>query len=110
MQHSPGPLAEKVHILSVLPTTSRAILRACVGNANALPVSWVRVDPQAELLAQIQVLQPSVFWGAQLDFSRDVAAQAAAVVGLASERPFSYRSLNTLFACLSNPRVYCRFD
>lgn len=78
------------------------------GSASALPVSWVRVDPQAELLASIQILQPAAFWGAQLDFSRDVVAQSAAVIGLSAERPFSYRNLNALNACLTNPKVYCR--
>lgn len=77
--------------------------------ASALPVSWVRIDPQAELLAQIHVLQPASFWTAQLDFSKDVAAQSDAIVGLASERPFTYRSLNALHACLENPKLYCRY-
>jgi len=35
-----------------------------------MPISWVRVDPQVELLASIQVLQPTTFWTAQLEYSR----------------------------------------
>ena len=75
-----------------------------------MPISWVRVDPHAELLASVQVLQPPGMWSAQLDFSRDVAAQSAAVAGLAAERPFSYKALNALQGCLENPKVYCRYE
>ena len=41
-----------------------------------MPISWVRVDPQAELLARICVLQPTAFWSAQLEFSRYRSSQA----------------------------------
>ena len=75
-----------------------------------MPISWVRVDPNAELLASVQVLQPPGMWSAQLDFSRDVAVQSAAVAGLAAERPFSYKALNALQGCLENPKVYCRYE
>ena len=76
--------------------------------ANAIPVSWVRVDPQSELLARIRVVQPEGFWIAQLEFSKDAVAQAAAVAGLAALRPFSYKGMNALFGCLENSRVFCR--
>ena len=82
----------------------------CAENLSNVPLSWVRVDPNAELLASVQVLQPPGMWSAQLDFSRDVGAQSAAVAGLAGERPFSYKALNALQACLESPRVYCRYE
>lgn len=85
----------------------RRLLHAEAAAAN-VPVSWVRVDPQAELLAAVRVLQPLPMWAAQLDFSRDVAAQSAAVAGLAGERPFTYKAFNALHACLENPKIYCR--
>lgn len=85
------------------------LLLLCAAEAaNGIPVSWVRVDPQGELLASTTVLQPATMWTAQLDFSRDVVAQSAAVAGLAAERPFTYRALNALHACVENPKVFCR--
>lgn len=75
---------------------------------GSVPVSWVRVDPKAELLASVQVLQPEGFWIAQLEFSKDVLAQDAAVSGLASHRPFSYRAMNALVGCLENSKIFCR--
>ena len=77
--------------------------------ASALPVSWLRVDPQGELLASIHVLQPETFWIAQLEYSKDVLAQSAAVAGLAAHKPFTYRAMNALVGCLENSKIYCRY-
>ena len=73
-----------------------------------MPVSWVRVDPQSELLAAVTTHQPLTSWTAQLDFSRDVVAQSTAVAGIAAERPFTFKALNALHACAENPKIYAR--
>ena len=44
-------------------------------------VQWVRLDPHGESLAATAVLQPEAMWAAQLERSRDVVAQSAAVAG-----------------------------
>ena len=73
-----------------------------------LAVQWVRLDPGCEALAATKVLQPEAAWALQLERSQDVAAQSAAVQGLAALQPTTYGVVNALRACLDNPNVYCR--
>ncbi|KAK9854442.1 hypothetical protein WJX84_004440 [Apatococcus fuscideae] len=73
-----------------------------------LPVWWVRLDRFGEWLADTRVLQTEQMWALQLQRSRDVAAQAAAVAGLAAMRPATFGAANALQACLQNPSTYCR--
>lgn len=85
-------------------------MHASAEPTSNLPVSWLRVDPQGELLASVHILQPEAFWIAQLEYSKDVLAQSAAVAGLCSSKTFSYRSMNALFNCLEDTKhfYYCR--
>ncbi|KAK9825158.1 hypothetical protein WJX81_006717 [Elliptochloris bilobata] len=78
------------------------------GAAQREPVQWVRLDPHGESLAPAAVLQPEAMWAAQLERSRDVVAQSAAVAGLAALRPITYGVVNALRACAGNAVVYCR--
>lgn len=75
---------------------------------EALPVEWVRLDPGSELLAAINLRQPEAMLAAQLERSKDISAQSAAVAGLAAQRPVTYGAVNALRACMQNSGVYCR--
>lgn len=79
-----------------------------VAGAPRLPVQWVMLDPQGESLALTRVLQPENMWAAQLERSRDVVQQSAAVAGLASLSPSTYGVVNSLRACLFNRNVFSR--
>lgn len=45
---------------------------------------------------------------AQLERSKDVAAQSAAIAQLAALRPTSYGVVNALRACMQHAATYCR--
>eukprot|EP00884_Botryococcus_braunii_P001118 jgi/Botrbrau1/11006/Bobra.101_1s0004.1 len=74
--------------------------------APRLPVQWVILDPQGESLALARVLQPENMWAAQLERSRDVVQQSAAVAGLVALSPTTYGVVNSLRACLCNRHVF----
>ncbi len=78
------------------------------GDAQRLPIEWVRLDPHGELLAATHVAQPEFMLAAQLERSKDVVAQSAAVAGLAAARPITYGVVNALRACVLNGAIYCR--
>ncbi|CAL8462796.1 g2329 [Coccomyxa elongata] len=78
------------------------------GEATRLPVEWVRVDPHGESLAAVEVRQPEVMAAAQLERSKDVAAQTAAIAQLVALRPTSYGVVNALRACMQDAATYCR--
>ncbi len=46
------------------------------------PVSWVRIDPELEWIASVQLTQPDVMWIEQLENDRDVIAQWDAIQAL----------------------------
>ena len=63
-------------------------------------VQWVRLDPHGESLAAAAVLQPEAMWAAQLERSRDVVAQSAAVAGDPHRRGVGIRRHNAVaLAC-----------
>lgn len=98
--HSRGVQGENVHqFLGYL----------VAGEALGLPVEWVRLDPNGELLAAARVLQPEHMLAAQLERFKDVVAQSAAVAGLAALRPTTYGVVNALRACVLSPTTYCRY-
>ena len=71
----------------------------------------MRLDPHGECLCQIRLAQPEAMLAAQLERSKDVAAQSAAVAGLASAQlPPSYGVVNALRTCLQDPAVYWRWE
>ncbi len=49
-----------------------------------------------------------VMASAQLERSKDVAAQSAAIAQLAALRPTSYGVVNALRACMQHAATYCR--
>jgi hypothetical protein len=69
-------------------------------------VQWVVLDPQGESLALARVLQPENMWAAQLERSRDVVQQSAAVAGIATLSPITYGVVNSLRACLQNRNIF----
>ena len=71
-------------------------------------MEWVRLDPGSELIAEVELRQPEAMLAAQLERSKDVQAQSAAVAGLAAQRPVTYGVVNALRACMQNSNVYCR--
>ena len=71
-------------------------------------MEWVRLDPGNELIALIRLRQPETVLAAQLERSKDVLAQSAAIVGLAAIRPVTYGVVNALRACMQNGNFYCR--
>ena len=71
-------------------------------------MEWVRLDPGNELIALIRLRQPEVVLAAQLERSKDVLAQSAAIVGLAAICPVTYGVVNALRACMQNSNFYCR--
>ena len=71
-------------------------------------MEWVRLDPGNELIALIMLRQPETVLAAQLERSKDVLAQSAAIVGLATIRPVTYGVVNALRACMQNSNFYCR--
>lgn len=54
-------------------------------------------------------MQPEVMAAAQLERSKDVAAQTAAIAQLAALRPTSYGVVNALRACMQDVATYCRW-
>ena len=96
--------------MPLVPITSSILLhhQAAVMAAGDLPVWWVRLDRFGEWLADTRVLQTEQMWALQLQRGRDVAAQAAAVAGLAAMRPATFGAANALQACLQNPSIFCR--
>ena len=70
---------------------------------------WVELDPSQETLAATCLLQPDWMWAAQLDKSKDTAAQSAAVAGLAALRPITYLVVTALEHCLLDDQVYPRY-
>lgn len=77
--------------------------------ADRPPVQWVQIDPQGETLASVCLLQPDWMWAAQLERSKDTAAQSAAVAGLAALRPTTYIAISALEHCLQDDQVYPRY-
>ncbi len=77
--------------------------------ADRPPVQWVEMDPQMETLASTCLLQPDWMWAAQLDRSKDTAAQSVAVAGLAALRPTTHTAVSALDHCLQNDQVYPRY-
>ena len=71
-------------------------------------MQWVQLDPQGETLAPTCLLQPDWMWAAQLERSKDTAAQSAAVAGLAALRPPTYTVVSALEHCLQDDQVYPR--
>lgn len=71
-------------------------------------MQWVILDPQGESLALARVLQPENMWATQLERSRDVVQQSAAVAGLVTLSPTTYGVVNSLRACLCNRHVFPR--
>ncbi len=71
-------------------------------------MEWVRLDPGSELIAEVELRQPEAMLAAQLERSKDVQAQSAAVAGLAAQRPVTYGVVNALRACMQNSSAYCR--
>ncbi|KAL0049504.1 hypothetical protein WJX82_003747 [Trebouxia sp. C0006] len=76
--------------------------------ADRPPVQWVEMDPQMETLASTCLLQPDWMWSAQLERSKDTAAQSVAVAGLAALRPTTHTAVSALEHCLQNDLVYPR--
>lgn len=72
--------------------------------ANTL---WLLVEPHTAF-ARVRVLQPERVWTAQLEHSRDVLAQLAAIDALAAMAPLSAAGVNALKACLLSPTNFCR--
>ena len=72
-------------------------------------MEWVRLDPGSELIALIRLRQPEAVLAAQLERSKDVLAQSAAITGLAATRPVTYGVVNALRACMQNSSFYCRW-
>ena len=72
-------------------------------------MEWVRLDPGSELIALIRLRQPEAVLAAQLERSKDVLAQSAAITGLAAMRPVTYGVVNALRACMQNSSFYCRY-
>jgi len=70
---------------------------------------WVEIDPQMETLASTCLLQPDWMWAAQLERSKDTAAQSLAVAGLAALRPTTHTAVSALEHCLQNDQVYPRY-
>ena len=68
----------------------------------------MRLDPGSELIALIRLRQPEPVLAAQLERSKDVLAQSAAIAGLAAIRPVTYGVVNALRACMQNSSFYCR--
>ena len=44
-------------------------------------MEWVRLDPGSELIAEVELRQPEAMLAGQLERSKDVQAQSAAVAG-----------------------------
>lgn len=78
------------------------------GEGARSPVEWVRLDPHGEALAAVRIAQPEAMAAAQLERSKDVAAQSDAIVQLAALRPTTYGVVNALRNCLRDPATYCR--
>lgn len=72
-------------------------------------MEWVRLDPGSELIALIRLRQPEAMLAAQLERSKDVVAQSAAIAGLLAVRPVSYGVVNALRACMQSSSVFCRY-
>jgi len=72
-------------------------------------VQWVEMDPQMETLASTCLLQPDWMWSAQLERSKDTAAQSVAVAGLAALRPTTHTAVSALEHCLQNDQVHPRY-
>ena len=72
-------------------------------------MQWVEMDPQMETLASTCLLQPDWMWSAQLERSKDTAAQSVAVAGLAALRPTTHTAVSALEHCLQNDLVYPRY-
>ena len=79
-----------------------------VAAADRPPVQWVQLDPQGESLACTCLLQADWMWAAQLEQSKDTAAQSAAVAGLAALQPTTYTVVSALDHCLQDDQVYPR--
>ena len=73
-------------------------------------MEWVRLDPGSELIALIRLRQPEAMLAAQLERSKDVVAQSAAIAGLLAVRPVSYGVINALRACMQSSSVFCRYN
>ncbi len=71
-------------------------------------MEWVRLDPHGEALAAVRIAQPEAMAAAQLERSKDVAAQSEAIAQLAALRPTTYGVVNALRNCLRDPATYCR--
>lgn len=56
------------------------------------------------------LVQPEVMAAAQLERSKDVAAQTAAIAQLVALRPTSYGVVNALRACMQDAATYCRWE
>ena len=78
--------------------------------ADRPPVLWVQLDPQGETLASTCLLQPDWMWAAQLEQSKDTAAQSGAVAGLAALHPTTYTVVSALEHCLLDDQVYPRYE
>lgn len=71
-------------------------------------MEWVRLDPHGESLAAVRLAQPEVMAAAQLERSKDVAAQSAAISQLGALRPATYGVVNALRICMQDTATYCR--
>ena len=58
----------------------------------------------------VSLVQPEVMAAAQLERSKDVAAQSAAIAQLVALRPTSYGVVNALRACMHDAATYCRCE
>ncbi len=61
-------------------------------------------------MACLSLVQPEVMAAAQLERSKDVAAQTAAIAQLVALRPTSYGVVNALRACMQDAATYCRWE
>lgn len=63
------------------------------------PLKYVRIDPSAEWLAQMHILQPEAMWSNMLDEAKDVQAEIEAIEG---RRPAGCSALDP---CSNSNRV-----
>lgn len=57
-------------------------LDSAASSSRVSPVSWIRIDPEIEWIADISIQQPDVMWIEQLENDRDVIAQYDAIKAL----------------------------